>query len=367
MTRVFDQISSYLTGLIGLAVMLLFAAGCDGGEAPGEAGTASVELIPHEQEQRVDVRIGDRLFTSYLYTDTLDILKKPVLYPLNTADGVPITRGYPLEPRPGDRVDHPHHIGHWLNYGVVNGLDFWGHSNSEYSRQNPERMGTIRHRSIDTITGGEGRGSLEVTMDWLNPNNEVLLKEDARFVFRTRPGMRVIDRTTRLTAQDDTVHFEDSKEGMIAVRVRRELEHPDDGSLTVITDAGVPSEEPVSTNEGVTGQYLSSDGVAGTDAWGKRAEWVRLSGVVDDDSVAVAIIDHPENAGYPTYWHARGYGLFSANPLGQAVFSEGTEEMNLSLAPGESTTFRYRIVIHSDELSPAQLDRLHDEFANVVS
>ena len=193
-------------------------------------------------------------------------------------------------------------------------------------------------------------------MNWIDSENEVLLAEDSRFVFRAQEDMRIIDRITTLTAQDDTVHFEDSKEGMTAIRVRRELEHPDDDALTVITEAGVPSEQPIKTNEGVTGQYLSSEGITGTDAWGKRARWVRLSGVVKSDSVSVAIIDHPENVGYPTYWHARG----------QSVFSDGAEELNLSLAPGESTTFRYRIVVRSNQLSPQQLDRLHDAFAETV-
>ena len=37
-------------------------------------------------------------------------------------------------------------------------------------------------------------------------------------------------------------------------------------------------------------------------------------------TVTIAIFDHPGNPGYPTYWHARGYGLFAANPLGRHIF-----------------------------------------------
>ena len=33
--------------------------------------------------------------------------------------------------------------------------------------------------------------------------------------------------------------------------------------------------------------------------------------------------------------------------LGRKVFSNGKEELNYSLKPGESVTFRYRIVVHS--------------------
>jgi hypothetical protein len=81
------------------------------------------------------------------------------------------------------------------------------------------------------------------------------------------------------------------------------------------------------------------------DVWGKRAKWVSLDGTVDNKAVTVAIFDNPQNIGYPTYWHARGYGLFAANPLGQNTFSEGKEELNLSLKPGESVAFKYRILI----------------------
>src|SRR3989442_11814525 len=42
-------------------------------------------------------------------------------------------------------------------------------------------------------------------------------------------------------------------------------------------------------------------------------------------------------------WHARGYGLFAANPLGRKAFTNGKEQLNFRLGPGESTTFRHRI------------------------
>ena len=58
-----------------------------------------------DSSRRVDVTIDGQPFTSYIWPTTL---KKPVLYPLRTARGTIITRGWPLEPRPGERVDHPH-------------------------------------------------------------------------------------------------------------------------------------------------------------------------------------------------------------------------------------------------------------------
>ena len=36
-----------------------------------------------------------------------------------------------IEPKTGERIDHPHHMGHWFNYGDVNGLDFWIYRSNE--------------------------------------------------------------------------------------------------------------------------------------------------------------------------------------------------------------------------------------------
>ena len=85
------------------------------------------------------------------------------------------------------------------------------------------------------------------------------------------------------------------------------------------------------------------------------------------DSVSVAIIDHPKNINYPTFWHARGYGLFAANPLGEKVFTNGKSEKNLQLNKGESVTFRYRVVVANGDktLSPKSLNTLAGEFAKL--
>src|SRR5262245_37179295 len=99
--------SMAVTLAIWLTPMLLSAADGNGN---------GVQVIAKEAERRVDVLIGGKPFTAYIWPTTL---KKPVLYPIRTAQGTPVTRGFPLEPRPGERVDHPHHVGLWFNYGNV--------------------------------------------------------------------------------------------------------------------------------------------------------------------------------------------------------------------------------------------------------
>ncbi|MCI0693609.1 PmoA family protein [candidate division KSB1 bacterium] len=320
-----------------------------------------MEVIRKDAEKRVDIFVDGQPFTSYLYTDTLPVLKKTVLHPLRTANGTIITRGFPLDPRAGERVDHPHQIGCWFNYGDVNGLDFWNNSNAIPPERRHE-MGTIWHRSIKRVESGANTGTLEVTADWLKPDGKPILREDTRFVFHAVLNMRAIDRITTLTALDERVLFKDNKEGMMAVRVARTLEHPSDEPIKLTDASGKVTEVPVMDNTGVTGMYTSSEGLKGTEAWGKRASWIMLAGVVEGESVTLAIFDHPQNAGYPSYWHARGYGLFAANPLGQKIFSEGKEELNFALEAGASTTFRYRVLILSGTVAPKRMADNYRDF-----
>jgi hypothetical protein len=79
--------------------------------------------------------------------------------------------------------------------------------------------------------------------------------------------------------------------------------------------------------------------------------------------VAIAILDHPENPGYPTYWHARGYGLFAANPLGRSIFDTKQPAFNFTLEKGQTATFRYRVMLISHEASPEQLNLEAERFA----
>jgi ketosteroid isomerase-like protein len=317
-----------------------------------------VEVVRRDTQRRVDVLVDGKPFTSYIYPTTI---KKPVLYPLRTASGTLVTRGYPLDPRPGERVDHPHQVGLWFSYGDVNGLDFWNNSDAIPAKDAP-KMGTAVHRAITKVESGNGQGTLGVTSDWVTHEGKALLREDTRFVFYASNGRRAVDRITTLTALTDTVRLTDNKEGVIGMRVARGLEQPST-TPEVFTDAsGKATSVPVLDNTGVTGKYRSSDGLEGDSVWGTRARWTMLTGVVQNEPVTLAILDHPYNVGFPTYWHARGYGLFAANPLGQKALSNGKDELNFKLAPGASTTFRHRILILSGRATPEVLEKEYAVF-----
>lgn len=318
----------------------------------------SLRIVPNEAARRVDVFVGRQLFTAYLYPDTL---KKPVLFPIRTARGNVVTRGFPLEPMLGERVDHPHQVGLWFNYGDVNGLDFWNNSDAVNASER-DKMGTIVHRELKETSSGKDLGLLKVVMDWLNPGGKALLREQTTFAFRAAGALRSIDRITQLTAIDEPVLFKDNKEGVIGMRVARALEHPAT-KAEVFTDAsGKATAVPVLNNEGVTGLYHSSEGKTGEDVWGTRGRWLALSGKIGAEEITLAILDHPSNPGFPTYWHARGYGLFAANPLGQKAMSNGKEELNLKLEPKQSASFRYRLLILSEKFSAEAIEKQYQRF-----
>ncbi|WP_086475828.1 DUF6807 domain-containing protein [Arenibacter amylolyticus] len=319
-----------------------------------------IQLLRDDAQKQVSVLIDGQLFTAYRYPSNI---KKPVLYPLVTPEGSTITRKFPLEPSAGERADHPHHVGVWFNYGDVNGLDFWNNSDSIKVERRDE-YGTIVHKNFLEIQGGDSTGLLKVAMDWIAPRGEVLLTENTTFLFKGEGDVYSIDRITQLSAPNGPVLFKDNKEGVLGIRVARALEHPSDKPI-VFTDAnGLPTAVPVLNNDGVNGNYINSEGVEGNDCWGKRADWVNLTSSIGKENISLVILDHKNNPGYPTYWHARGYGLFAANPLGQEVFSKGEETLNFRLEQGEAVTFKHSIIVASKHLGKTELDHRFSQFNN---
>ncbi|MCX6194147.1 MAG: PmoA family protein [Cytophagales bacterium] len=312
----------------------------------------------------VDVSVGGKPFTSYFFPGE-SVLKKAVLFPLISAKGTTITRGYPMAPRAGERVDHPHHVGMWLNYEDVNGFDYWNNSTNIIASLQTHKMGTIVHSSI--IKQDAKKGLLVVSADWIDNDGkgQKVLQEKTTYVFSGTADSRTVDRITTLTAVADRVLFKDVKDGMFAIRVARQLEIPSN-KPDVFTDAhGVETKVPVMDNTGVSGDYLSSEGVKGEAVWSTRAKWMNLHGEMDNHPISVTIFDHPSNVSYPSYWHARGYGLFAVNPLGAKVFSNGKDERNLTLKKGESVTFRYRTLLSDRLNTKEELDKIQADFSAV--
>ncbi|MGI4873847.1 MAG: PmoA family protein [Janthinobacterium lividum] len=321
--------------------------------------TDVVRVVKDARQKKVDVFVGQQLFTTFLYPDSLE---KPVLYPLRAANGTVVTRGFPINPRPGDPTDHPHHIGLWFNYENVNGLDFWNNSYA-IAKEKKKDYGWIKTDRILTTSSGP-TGVLAYHANWTNQQNQVLLEETTRFEFSGTARTRTIDRVTTLKAVQP-VTFTDAKDGLLGLRLAHELQMPNDQDQKFTDSKGIVTVVKAGTDHLPNGNYLTSAGKRGNDAWSTRGTWCKAYGKMGTDSVSVAIIDHPQNPNYPTFWHARGYGLFAANPLGERIFTNGKSTKNLQLKPGEAVTFRYRVLLDegSQTLSAKQLNEVAADFA----
>jgi len=329
---------------------------------------SGVAFTVNQTAHRVDITIDGSPFTSYLWQTNQ---RKPILYPLIAPDGTTLTRGNP--PLPGERTDHPHHAGLWFNYSNVNGIDYWNNSDA-IKPEARARYGSIDHDRIVYVRSSTTSVELVTESTWY-PASDVpsvgsnqqppVLHQTTRYVFSRltiddHPA-RAIDMTVTLNALQTAV-FHDDKDGMLGMRVAHFLESAAAAPETLRDANGIATPVAAAT-AGATGVYRTSEGKVGADAWGTRARWCELSATTPDGKAeTIAVFDHTGNPNYPTYWHARDYGLFAVNPLGAHGFDPKTPALNFTLDKGASATFRYRILLISGTASDTALNRLADAF-----
>jgi hypothetical protein len=346
-----------LFGIMFLLIALVITSGMTlNAQSSKDKG---VKLVRVDDKQKVDVFIDGSFFTSYQYPTNIE---KPFLFPVIAPNGSVITRGYPIEPRKGERIDHPHHIGIWFNHGNVNNLDFWNNS-SAIPANRKDSYGHIVHQKIVKASSGK-KGILEVVMNWDDNKGNTLLQENTKYIFSGDKNSRTIDHISTLTAVNGPVVIGETKEGMIAIRVDRAFEMPSNESLIFTDDKGNPTTVKATDNTGVTGMYTSSKGLKGDAVWGTRNEWVILSGTKDNVLTTFGIFDNPKNPGYPAYAHARGYGLFALNNLGQNSYDPKQEKKSLTIEKGKSITLYHRFYVQSgSELTPENANKIFQDFS----
>ena len=332
-----------------IVIILIFASGFS-----QTVFSQLVQFRNNDLEKKVDILIDNKFFTAFIYPDNME---KQSLYPILSASGKTITRGFPLNPRPFERTDHPHQVGLWFNFGNVNGLDFWNNSFAIKPEDKP-KYGTVKFKSI--VSENPEKGELVTASEWVDVNNKVLLNEESTFTFSGSTNLRTIVRTTKLTAVQEVI-FNENKEGLLGMRVDRAFEEPATKPEKFLDANGIETEVPVLNNDGVNGVYRNAEGLKGGEVWSKRAPWVALRAVKEGEVLTIVILDNPKNANYPAWSHARGYGLFATNNLGGRVFDKNTAEVKVVLKPGETIVFKHKVVIGGD-LTDAEINGMAKDF-----
>ncbi|NNE90374.1 MAG: PmoA family protein [Verrucomicrobiales bacterium] len=290
----------------------------------------------------IQLHWGGEHVTTY---QTGDQYAKPFFYPLMGPTGENITRHWPQkEGVEGEAEDHPHHRGMWFGLGSVNGYDFW---HEPASGKKPKPFGKIVHLGMGGMSFSGNVGMIKVRSEWQGMDDKKKIMNDEReFRFeKLENGTMIVDAkiTLKATAGDVTIH--DDKEGAWSIRVMPTLRIE---------------------GEVANGSIVNSSGIEGKAAWGKRANWVDYYGPdTAGRTIGVAILDHPSNLRHPTWYHARHYGLFTANPFGQGNFEKETKKGagDYTIKNGDSLSLNYRTIFHLGDAKAAKIDEAYKAWA----
>ncbi|CAN5893761.1 hypothetical protein BH11VER1_BH11VER1_01530 [soil metagenome] len=287
----------------------------------------AVSLKPSENGLLIE--IDGKFFTEY----QIKGVPRPFFYPVIGAAGENIVRNFPMKDDvAGEPKDHKHHRGLWFAHGSLNGMDFWSEE-KEFGKQEHVKFGTIKSEG--------NKGSFEAETKWVSPDGKVQMTDSRKVTITALPnGEKFLDFDITLKASEGEVVLGDTKEGTMAIRLSPSL---------------------CLKGEGAKGQAFNSGATQGKDIWGKKASWVCYYGPdPKGNPVGVAMFEHPKNFRAPTWWHARDYGLFAANPFGQHDFEALPKDQekgkgNFNIAKGESLALRYRFYFAKGQPQPGDL------------
>ncbi len=259
------------------------------------------------QADRLVIKIEGRRVGEYVWKDPAVL--RPYFAHLHTPGGVQVTRNHP--PREGqDATDHAAmHPGLWLAFGDLSGADFW------------RNKGAVQHIEFiqepqTTSTGG----AFSVRNRYII-GGPTLCEEECAIQIIPRGESFLLDWVSQFRGSKEFT-FGDQEEMGLGLRVA--------SNLTVKNG----------------GQILNSDGLTNEkQVWGKQADWCDYRGVVDGQSVGVAIFAHPQSF-RRSWFHARDYGVLVANPFGQKAFTKGAPS-SIRVKPGETFRLHFGVLVHS--------------------
>jgi len=305
---------------------------------------AAAELSIDSQPDGVVIKIDGELFTKYVTGDTKT--NKPYFYPVIGPGGEEMTRSYPMNDVEGEAQDHPHHRSFWFGHQFVNDFDTWHEELTLIERAKGDaaklaelktKLGATKHREVLEAKAEGGKAVLKVACDYVDPAGAVMASDVRTFTFSVAAdGSRVVDADIVFTGGADSVTFSDAKDAGLSLRVAH--------SMAVKSEQG--------------GRIALSTGEEGEAAWGKRAAWCDFNGPVTGkggEVFGIAMLNHPSSLRHPTPWHARTYGLLTANPFGMKSVAGEKEEAPVVLKKGESFTMRHRVIFHRGDEKQAKI------------
>lgn len=306
-----------------IAIASILALVASGNQSPVPTAAEPEQITVTPVEEGLEVRAAGELFTVFRFEEPDGA--KPSLYPLLAPGGTKVTRDFPFSKGEGEQYDHPHHRSLWFAHGDVNGNDFWHGAKTRIVLEGEPK-----------VSKGGDLATVETTYRWIGGDGEAVGIEERQTTFRAEAGRRFVDFEMTVRPLAEPLIFGDTKEGMFGLRLAAPLRLQ---------------------GEVAKGQALNSGGITGKACWGKRARWITYWGPIGEETVGVAIFDHPTNHAHPTWWHARDYGLVAANPFGVHDFEKKPAHTgDLTVPVGKERTFRYRVVLYRGAAEAKAID-----------
>lgn len=281
------------------------------------------QVLP-EAGHQVCFRIDDR---EVLRWHAANDYPRPYFFPVTGPSGSSLTRmGHPGAP------NHDHHQSLWFAHHKVLGIDFWGNQSGA----------TIRQGQWMAYEDGDDACRMAVELGWYDGHNPAALLKQ-HLVCEVRPADRprefTLELQSRFIPQSDTLEFQQTNFGFLAVRMSRTISgHFGGGTLT--------------SSEGAVGESM---------IFGKPACWMDYSGpsgrgqVAGSDAVeGISLFDHPINPGQPTAWHVREDGWMCASPTLRAPL------LTTRSAP---LVLRYLLLIHAGPVDRQRNDEILQQFS----
>jgi len=328
--------------LLPLVLMISSAACLASGVDPATA----VKLVP--LADRVRVEVGGQLFTEYVHGDGAT---RPYCYPILAADGTPLTRDFPMKAdTPGEDHDHPWHRSLMFAHSMVGGVDFWNEGGGDAGKSPKNKGRTVQETVVEATSGSVG--VLRTRDRWVAPDGKLVCTDERTICFHASPAGRFIDYEVTLHAlPDEPLLLGDNKDGTMAIRLAQWMTMPHK-----YEKRDLPG----------NGHIVASTGQRDAAVWGKRADWCDYHAPRDGKTYGVAIFDHPQNLRHPTWWMARDYGLFGANPFGQHDYEDLKDQPHIgdyTIPAGGSLTLRYRFYFHLGDETTAQVAQHYADYA----
>ena len=242
---------------------------------------------------------------------------RPYIHPLRGPDGQTcLTEDSPWH--------HPWQHGVQTGYHGVNGCDFWFDPG-----QRPGAIGTIEPKRLQITSEDPPGWSIDAL--WCHEDGSELLSETQTWSLEPSGDVLYLDFTWTICAIPD-VHIEQGAYGGFFVR----MPFRNDRASAVV----------------------NSEGQTEDDTEQQPARWVHLRMPVNrgDVTAGIAFLDHPSNPRHPAHWRVDGQR--GINP---ALCIPGS----IDLAAGDVMTHRYRMVLHTGTLDPAEVNLHWENYANL--